>query len=96
MLGYTLEIEELGQYLRFDQNFEYLAPQKPKLFLDYAVRKQTETLQMEYEEKLNESKIAIKNESEEKWKVYFENKMAVLEQEYKNKLDQIKASQVDE
>ena len=27
---------------------------------------------------------------------YFENKMAILEQEYKNKLDQIKASQVDE
>ena len=51
---------------------------------------------MEYEEKLNESKIANKNESEEKWKIYFENKMTVLEQEYKNYLDQIKASKVDE
>ena len=42
------------------------------------------------------SKIANNNESEEKRKIYFENKMTVLEQEYKNKLDQIKASQVDE
>ena len=35
MLGYTEEIEEFGQYLRFDQNQEYLAPHEPKLFLDY-------------------------------------------------------------
>ena len=96
MLGYTLEIEELGQYLRFDQNSEYLAPHKPKLFLDYAVRKQTETLQMEYEEKLNESKVANENESEEKWKKYFESKMALLEQEYKDKLDQMKTTHEDE
>ena len=31
-----------------------------------------------------------------KWKIYFENKMVTLEQEYKNKWDEIKASEVDE
>ena len=64
--------------------------------MDYAVRKQTETLQKEYEEKLNESKVANENESEEKWKKYFESKMALLEQEYKDKLDQMKTTHEDE
>ena len=51
---------------------------------------------LEYEEILNKSKIANQNGSEEKWTTYFENKRAILEQQYKDKLDQIKASQVDE
>ena len=32
MLGY---VEQKGQYLRFDQNSEYLAPYESKLFMDY-------------------------------------------------------------
>ena len=35
MLGYTGVVEQKGQYLRFDQNSEYLAPHEPKLFMDY-------------------------------------------------------------
>ena len=54
MLGYTEEIEELGQYLRFDQNQEYLAPHEPKLFLDYCNRKQLETIESLHDEKVEE------------------------------------------
>ena len=54
MLGYTEEIEEFGQYLRFDQNPEYLAPHEPKLFLDYCNRKQLETIESLHDEKVEE------------------------------------------
>ena len=54
MLGYTEEIEEFGQYLRFDQNVEYLAPYEPKLFLDYCNRKQLETIESLHDEKVEE------------------------------------------
>ena len=54
MLGYTEEIEEFGQYLRFDQNEEYLAPHEPKLFLDYCNRKQLETIESLHDEKVEE------------------------------------------
>ena len=54
MLGYTEEIEEFGQYLRFDQNPEYLAQHEPKLFLDYCNRKQLETIESLHDEKVEE------------------------------------------
>ena len=31
MLGYTGVVEQKGQFLRFDENSEYLAPHEPKL-----------------------------------------------------------------
>ena len=35
MLGYTGVVEQKGQFLRFDEHSEYLAPHEPKLFMDY-------------------------------------------------------------
>ena len=35
MFGYTGVVERNGQFLRFDEHSEYLAPHEPKLFMDY-------------------------------------------------------------
>ena len=35
MLGYTGVVEQKGQFLRFDEHSEYLAPHESKLFMDY-------------------------------------------------------------
>ena len=35
MLRYTGVVEQEGQFLRFDQNSEYLAPYEPKVFMDF-------------------------------------------------------------
>ena len=35
ILGYNAEVSEIGQYLRFDQNLEYLAPYNADVFRIY-------------------------------------------------------------
>ena len=39
ILGYTSEVIKHGQFLRFDENKEFLAPHEPKLFLDFCDEK---------------------------------------------------------
>ena len=57
MLGYTSEVIKHGQFLRFDENKEFLAPHEPKLFMGVIG---------EMEDKYKKKKI----ENEEKWKSY--------------------------
>jgi hypothetical protein len=44
MFGYTSEVTKLGQYLRFDEENEFHAPDEPKFFLDYCHNKDRENL----------------------------------------------------
>ena len=67
MFGYTSEITKLGQYLRFDEENEFHAPDEPKLFLDYCNNKDRENL---FE--------TIKTDLESKWQFYAETKIAEM------------------
>ena len=70
LLGYTSEIEEF-QTLRFDQNQEYLAPYKPKLFLDHCNRKQLETNESLHDEKVEKLFEKLTDQLEQ---IYIKNK----------------------
>ena len=70
LLGYTSEIEEF-QCLRFDQNQEYLAPYKPKLFLDHCNRKQLETNESLHDEKVEKLFEKLTGQLEQ---IYIKNK----------------------
>jgi hypothetical protein len=67
MFGYTGEVTKLGQYLRFDEENEFHAPDEPKFFLDYCHNKDREIL---YE--------TIKTDLESKWQFYAETKIAEM------------------
>ena len=67
MFGYTSEITKLGQYLRFDEENEFHAPDEPKFFLDYCHNKDRENL---FE--------TIKTDLESKWQFYAETKIAEM------------------
>ena len=67
MFGYTSEVTEKGQYLRFDEENEFHAPDEPKLFLDYCHNKDRENL---FE--------TIKTDLESKWQFYAETKIAEM------------------
>ena len=73
MLGYTSEVIKHGQFLRFDENKEFLAPHEPKLFLDFC----DEKIKSEYRSKVQklEDVIALKQE--------FKGKLAKIEKEHK-------------
>ena len=79
MFGYTSEVTKLGQYLRFDEENEFHAPDEPKLFLDYCYNKDRENL---FE--------SIKADLESKWQFYAETKITEMkksvELEYEAKL----------
>ena len=83
MFGYTSEVTEKGQYLRFDEENEFHAPAEPKLFLDYCHNKDRENL---FE--------TIKTDLESKWQFYAETKIAEMkksmELENKAKLHKMK------
>ena len=57
MLGYTSEVIKHGQFLRFDENKEFLAPHEPKLFMGVIGE-----MEDEYKKK--------KIENKEKWKSF--------------------------
>jgi hypothetical protein len=90
MFGYTTDVSKDGQYLRFDQEKEFLAPGEPKLFLDYCDNIDRENLQLEYEQKIE----SVKTDLESKWQFYAETKIAemkkTLELEYETKLNKTK------
>ena len=44
LLGYTRKFTNTGQYLRFDEENEFHAPNEPKLFIDYCHNKDRENL----------------------------------------------------
>jgi hypothetical protein len=67
MFGYTSEVTKLGQYLRFDEENEFHAPDEPKFFLDYCHNKDRENL---FE--------TIKTDLESKWQFYAETKIAEM------------------
>ena len=67
MFGYTSEVTKLGQYLRFDEENEFHAPDEPKFFLDYCYNKDRENL---FE--------SIKTDLESKWQFYAETKIAEM------------------
>ena len=83
MLGYTSEVVKHGQFLRFDENKEFLAPHKPKLFMGVISKMEAENiaLKQEFTGKLakieNEHK-QKKIEIEKKWKAYAETKIASI------------------
>ena len=52
MLGYTEVVEQKGQFLRFDQNSEYLAPHEPKLFMDYCRKNHSKEIRNDEEVQL--------------------------------------------
>ena len=51
MLGYTSEVIKQGQFLRFDENKEFLAPHEPKLFMGVIGEMEDEYKKIENEEK---------------------------------------------
>ena len=73
MLGYTSDVIKHGQFLRFDENKEFLAPHEPKLFMDFC----DEKIKSEYRSKVQklEDVIALKQE--------FKGKLAKIEKEHK-------------
>ena len=83
MLGYTSDVIKHGQFLRFDENKEFLAPHKPKLFMGVVGEMEAENsaLKQEFTGKLakieNEHK-QKKIEIEKKWKSYALRKIASL------------------
>ena len=83
MLGYTSDVVKHGQFLRFDENKEFLAPHKPKLFMGVISKMEAENfaLKQEFTGKLakieNEHK-QKKIEIEKKWKAYAETKIASI------------------
>ena len=83
MLGYTSDVMKHGQFLRFDENKEFLAPHKPKLFMGVVGEMEAENsaLKQEFTGKLakieNEHK-QKKIEIENKWKSYALRKIASL------------------
>ena len=83
MLGYTSDVIKHGQFLRFDENKEFLAPHKPKLFMGVVGEMEAENsaLKQEFTGKLakieNEHK-QKKIEIENKWKSYALRKIASL------------------
>ena len=97
MFGYTSNVSEDGQHLRFDEEKEFLAPHEPKLFLNYCDTKDREKLQLGYELKLNALKLELENnyklaeiDIKDKWKFYFETRIGEIQQglqlEYENRL----------
>ena len=86
MLGYTSEVIKHGQFLRFDENKEFLAPHEPKLFMDFC----DEKIKSEYRSKVKKledvngemeaENVALKQE--------FKGKLAKIEKEHKQ--EQIK------
>ena len=83
MLGYTSDVIKHGQFLRFDENKEFLAPHKPKLFMGVVGEMEAENsaLKQEFTGKLanieNEHK-QKKIEIEKKWKAYALRKIASI------------------
>ena len=81
MLGYTSEVIKHGQFLRFDENKEFLAPHEPKLFMDFC----DEKIKSEYRSKVKKledvngemeaENVALKQE--------FKGKLAKIEKEHK-------------
>ena len=67
MFGYTTDVTEKGQYLRFDEENEFHAPDEPKVFLDYCHNKDRENL---FE--------TIRSDLESKWQFYAETKIAEM------------------
>ena len=101
MFGYTSTVSKDGQYLRFDEEKEFLAPHEPKLFLNYCNTKDKEKLQLEYELKFNALKLELENkyklaeiDIKDKWKFYFETRVVEIQQElqleYETKLNTMK------
>ena len=81
ILGYTSEVIKHGQFLRFDENKEFLAPHEPKLFMDFC----DEKIKSEYRSKVKKledvngemeaENVALKQE--------FKGKLAKIEKEHK-------------
>ena len=61
------DVSEKGQYLRFDEENEFHAPDEPKVFLDYCHNKDRENL---FE--------TIRSDLESKWQFYAETKIAEM------------------
>ena len=81
LLGYTAEVEKEGQYLRFDENKEFLAPHEPKLFMDYCAEK----VKSENSSKLKKLEDVIRNLKDENktLKKEFTGKLAKIKNEHK-------------
>ena len=67
LLGYTRNFTNTGQYLRFDEENEFHAPNEPKLFIDHCHNKDRENLFR-----------TINTDLESKWQFYAETKIAEM------------------
>ena len=90
MFGYRDSVSKQGQYLRFDENGEYMAPLEPKMFLSYCDTIDKEKLKLKFASQLNAIKQELETEYnlavfdiKEKWKFYFETRNTEIEQELK-------------
>ena len=81
MLGYTSEVIKHGQFLRFDENKEFLAPHEPKLFMDFC----DEKIKSEYRSKVKKLEDVIGEMEAENvaLKQEFKGKLAKIEKEHK-------------
>ena len=81
MLGYTSEVIKHGQFLRFDENKEFLAPHEPKLFMDFC----DEKIKSEYRSKVIKLEDVIGEMEAENFalKQEFKGKLAKIEKEHK-------------
>ena len=81
MLGYTSEVIKHGQFLRFDENKEFLAPHEPKLFMDFC----DEKIKSEYRSKVKKLEDVIGEMEAENFalKQEFKGKLAKIEKEHK-------------
>ena len=81
ILGYTSEVIKHGQFLRFDENKEFLAPHEPKLFLDFC----DEKIKSEYRSKVKKLEDVIGEMETENFalKQEFKGKLAKIEKEHK-------------
>ena len=81
MLGYTSEVIKHGQFLRFDENKEFLAPHEPKLFMDFC----DEKIKSEYRSKVKKLEDVIGEMETENFalKQEFKGKLAKIEKEHK-------------
>ena len=86
MLGYTSEVIKHGQFLRFDENKEFLAPHEPKLFMDFC----DEKIKSEYRSKVKKLEDVNGEMEAENFalKQEFKGKLAKIEKEHKQ--EQIK------
>ena len=92
MIGYTSNVEKNGQYLRFDQHSEFLAPHEPKLFMNYSSSSELEykceleklledVTKLKMEKLVLTTKLKASHQLEterivEKWKSYASKKIA--------------------